>query len=175
MKKITLFIYFILACTIASHAQDEQDTLPPIVVDTTLAINSVYVEFFGIAGQGSINYDRIMFNKGNIELGGRIGLFMLNKSSFVITIPMGINCLIGRSEHHLEIGIGNTVLGEFASGQSTPITLFGTGTIGYRYQERTGGLFLKIAYTPLTEDYKFTNLEHWAGAAIGYTFKKKKK
>jgi hypothetical protein len=140
------------------------------------APNSIYLELLGNGIIYSINYDR-MFNE---NVGGRIGftyfpavsaIFTSTKDIFVI--PVMLNTFVGTGDSKLELGAG------FVYAQATLSTIFsdqeedasgmaGTITIGYRYQERTGGLLFRIGFTPF---FKFNGeFMLYGGVSVGTSF-----
>lgn len=64
--------------------------------------NSVYVEFVGIAGMISINYERLWPLSEKNGLGLRIGM----GSAEALTGLFEVNLIHGKSKHFLETGIG---------------------------------------------------------------------
>lgn len=92
--------------------------------------------------------------------------------------PRMVSALPGWKAHRAEIGAG-VLLGYLANrsfeayfgsdpepghanGMATP-----TLSVGYRYQQSEGGLFLRVAYTPVVAGGDWN---HWAGLGAGYTF-----
>jgi len=92
--------------------------------------------------------------------------------------PLMVSALPGWKAHRAEIGAG-VLLGYLANrsleahfgsdpepgesyGMATP-----TLSVGYRYQQPEGGLFLRVAYTPVVTGGDWS---HWAGLGAGYTF-----
>ncbi|HEY1054513.1 MAG TPA: hypothetical protein VGE24_05240, partial [Emticicia sp.] len=44
------------------------------VLPKPLALNSVYIEALGMGGYGSVNYERLLYQKKKLHIGGRIGV-----------------------------------------------------------------------------------------------------
>lgn len=135
---------------------------------------SVYFEIAGSGGLGSINYEKLFYQKDNIGFTWRAGLSIapIDKNNGMgIVFPLMLNMLIGKSAHKLELGVG----------QGLTITTKGSGfllataVIGYRYQSETKKWFYRITYTPLISYLVDFQVQQWAGVSIGYTFNKKDK
>ncbi|GHV43689.1 hypothetical protein FACS1894180_3520 [Bacteroidia bacterium] len=100
-----------------------------------------------------------------------------------------INYLYGRRSHHLELGLGLIFPSLFyynVSGFDVDGSFLVPLRIGYRYQRENGGLFWKIALTPLFGKGEIGILSWktgigdihcrpWIGVSIGYTFKNKRR
>jgi hypothetical protein len=140
------------------------------------APNSIYMELAGNGLIYSINYDR-MFTE---NMGGRIGVmyFPLVPSLFssvedLFIMPATLNFLIGSNSHKLEMGAGiiygaarlSTV---FSSESESGSGLAQTITIGYRYQQRSGGFLFRIGFTPI---FRFgEEFIPWGGFSVGVSF-----
>ncbi len=140
--------------------------------------NAFYLEFGGIGGLGSLNYERMIPLKGLFAIGLRAGLSTSRIKDYMrqfnpdIIIPIAVHGLFGKN-HKLEVGFGqvfsNTILANALTGNPERISKFHANfTMGYRYQKSGGRLLLRCGYMPLIESYRF--YRHWAGAAIGYVF-----
>ena len=63
----------------------------------------------------------------------------------------------------------NNVFIEAESGEAERNTSFhATASIGYRYQKQTGGLYIRVVYSPIYENYN--RLRHWGGLSLGSAF-----
>ena len=148
-----------------------------IAQNTIPVPNALYIEFGGNAGYGSLNYERLALSKKKIQLGIRVGLSTLkikdyrNKFNPDIIIPLSLNVTYG-DKHKAETGVGTTYTNTISVGENlSPVrtsSLHGNLNIGYRYQKATGGLLIRVCYTPLIE--YFTTFHHWAGVSVGYAF-----
>lgn len=152
--------------------------------------NAVFLELGGNGGVYSFNYDRIFFERGILKSAARVGISSFpvkrgEKAYWAAVIPVEIVGLIGRNKHHMELGIGvspnlipyskinyNNAEVEFGSYEPGMFVPF---RIGYRYQNPSGGLFLKVGFTPfldLPNQYKkkanFTVIH--GGIGIGKSF-----
>lgn len=144
----------------------------------SVARNILYIEAAGIGGYGSINYERIVISKKKWMLNIRSGISTYHIKDYTTTfnpdiiIPFSINGLYG-TNHKIELGIGQTLTNivyadvtAFKPKRKTHI--YTTGSIGYRYQKNTGGLFFRCTYTPII-GFNDT-FKHWAGVSFGYSF-----
>jgi len=150
------------------------------------SINSkhiVYAEGAGIGGYGSLNYENVFFSKGLFKLSARIGvgtyrvLDFQNRFNPDVIIPVALYGLFGKT-HFAEFGFGqaisSTVHVNIENLQpDRRVNIHANFSVGYRYQRKTGGLFLRLSYSPLIEYYK--TFRHWGGLSVGYVFKAKKK
>ena len=119
----------------------------------------------------SVNYDH-RFTK---EIGFRIGF---TTWSAYTGLPLTVNYLVGGPDSFMEIGIGvvpgyTTLPGttrptrSFFAGGPSKGALWGTGTLGYRYQPDSGGFVFRIAFTPFL---CYGTLTPWGGISLGYAF-----
>ena len=99
-------------------------------------------------------------------------------------IPLEFSAFWGRSNHHLEFGIGiipywETILQiDPDTSETTDKKVFSAGVplrIGYRYQKPGGGFFYRVGYTPFfnlpvggRENWSFQPI--FAGVSIGKSF-----
>jgi hypothetical protein len=87
----------------------------------------------------------------------------LNADKAMLSFCPQVNFLYGFI-HYFELGVG-------ASYDVYTKSLTFPFRIGYRYQEQGGGIFFKIAATPMiVKADLFYTFKPWAGAAIGWTF-----
>ncbi|MFM7839155.1 MAG: hypothetical protein ACKO6K_06275 [Chitinophagaceae bacterium] len=144
MKKIFCLTGWLWISHLALQAQSNQ---------------SVFIEL-GANGMGlSANYDA-RFSKSEKGLGFRVvvgfvpglDLIFIQSSSF-LTIPFGLNYLIGKAPHYVEAGLGST----YVNGVS--IKAFGSETdkknafgmvpsVGYRYASAGKGVQFRIVVSP---------------------------
>ncbi|WP_439490000.1 hypothetical protein [Algoriphagus sp.] len=151
----------LLALSYQASAQEE--------VQTFMARNALYVEFGGNSGPYSINYSRIIHQKDKLKLNVSSGFSMVpNKVDFqsisnrkwLPVVPLEFSAFWGKSNHHLELGIGITSyldrglemdLETFEVSDKVFFSAFIPLRVGYRYQKPTGGIFYRVAYTPLMQ------------------------
>ena len=145
--------------------------------------NVLYFEIGGWGGKGSINYERTLFRGRVIKFTGRLGYSIVPERMELV--PFGFNLLLGNEKDNFEIGFGQVCkisdrVGKPGSKISFPATAL---TFGYRIQKVKGGVFFRIAFTPLianiSEDVDisivFNKWQPWVGVSLGYSFKKKAK
>ena len=144
--------------------------------------NALYIEGGGWGGKVSLNYERNIIMGKVIRFGGRVGI-----EPYFNLYPVGLNFSLGDEKNHFEIGIGQTFqFGNNKNGQMILSYSVTTLSAGYKYQPRMGGVFFRIAFTPLFGDNSNSDLldnpypyfkkwSPWIGLSLGYSFKKKQK
>ncbi len=181
--KFSFFFLLVLSLAISSRvtAQTEAEKFS--------AKQSVYLELGGNAGQYAFNYGRIIQQKGKLKLNASAGFSMLydrlnSKTTWLPAIPVELSAFYGKSNHHLELGIGVTsyLTRSLAIDSETYETIdkvvFSSAIplrIGYRYQKPEGGFFFRVGYTPIinipTREGKEWNFEpRFAGLSFGKSF-----
>jgi hypothetical protein len=135
---------------------------------------SVFFEIAGSGGIGSINYEKLLCKKNNIEYTGRLGFSIapIDKNNGIgLVFPFMVNSIFGKHSHKLELGIGQgltvTTKGSFF--------LLTIPTIGYRYQNEKKKMFYRVTYTPLISCLIDFQVQQWAGISIGCTLNNKAK
>ncbi|MHA7128655.1 hypothetical protein [Algoriphagus namhaensis] len=165
----------------ASFAQTETNTFT--------AKQSLYVELGGTAGRYAINYGKVFHQSGKLKLNASAGFSMwsnkLNsKTTWLPVVPLEFSAFYGKSNHHLEMGIGFTSgldrTLEFDSqtletNEKVVFDAFIPLRIGYRYQKPEGGFFFRVGYTPFfnvplggREEWNFD--PRFAGISFGKSF-----
>jgi len=201
-----LFIFILFLNSIISFSQ-KQKLIPKK--------NLISIEALGQGGLWSINYER-MFEindlvSQSVSVGftaSNPGVDLLLKHSFFnignkynFGSPIAYRLIFGKRNSHLELGIGLTGLyfkgagwyhDGFCTSYSSDIRKFNSyivPTIAYRFQQKTGGVFFKVSYSPMFSFYQTYNLKYiggrtnknkffdkfdnqilWPGLSIGYTF-----
>ena len=171
-------LLLVAACTTELYAQASSASFT--------AKNAVYLEIGGNAGYYSLNYDRIVYQKGNFRAAVRAGLGVIptkfeSKTYWGAMVPLELIGLVGRSKHFLETGLGFTPflfpardLGSFEriyTGYKLESTI--PFRIGYRYQKPDGGFIFRVGYTPFLD---FSEGRHniyqllFGGISIGKSF-----
>jgi hypothetical protein len=134
--------------------------------------SNAFLELGGNGGFLSLNYDR-RFSEGNNGFGGRIGLGLGGGEAghsgigAVPTLPIGVNYLLGKGQHHLEAGAGVTIgTSDFGFADDESSVYF-VPSLGYRFQShgRSGFLFRLTATPPIGSNTPF-----WAGLSFGVRF-----
>ena len=124
--------------------------------------NTVYGELLGTSGSIlSIHYDRIFYesNKLYFDLTAGFGYFpSINNSDSILGIPVSLNLITGKNNHHFELGVGLTYnsglfkeeikIGNEIISSNSLIAIYNTYRIGYKYQKPDGGLFIRANVTP---------------------------
>lgn len=147
------------------------------------ARNTVYAELAGKGAIYSLNYDRIVRQRG-LTWSLRAGVMYWPESPLTgssLFVPLAINAFTGKRNHHLEFSVGQTLryfVGYRVEGQSVkgrldyPLTSVG---IGYRYQRPSGGLFGSVTALPSFRPYHGVDglrvdFLPWLGLGIGRSF-----
>ena len=112
--------------------------------------NAVYGELFGNGLYASVNYERRI----TPDFTARVGATPFG------SLLLMLNHVPDQRPHSAELGFG---LLAFA-GEN----FFGTATVGYRYQPRSGGTIFRVGWTPLIGPEG--KIAAWAGASIGTAF-----
>lgn len=136
----------------------------------------VYAELGG-PGLFSVNFDS-RFSKREDGFGGRAGVggFWFHNSEdgnfSLITVPVGVNYLLGKDgKHYFEVGVGYTLLtGNFSTDDDPGMfqTSFGNITLGYRLAPARGGFTFKAQMTPIFGNGYF--FPFFYGVGFGYKF-----
>ncbi|GAB2502737.1 hypothetical protein [Algoriphagus taiwanensis] len=177
---IVIFVFFNLSNSYV-FAQKE--------VQTFTAKNAIYLDLGGNAGQYAFSYGRLFHEKGLLKVIGSAGFALWadrvqGKTVFNPAVPLEVSGLIGKRDHHLELGFGVTPhLATSLNFNSETSELEDKVVfesllpfrIGYRYQKPKGGFFFRIGYTPFfnvpvggREDWSFE--PRFAGISFGKSF-----
>lgn len=178
---LTGFFLVFLTLSQSTFAQTEPETFT--------AKNAIYLELGGSSGRYAVNYSKIFHQKGKLKLNASAGFSMWHhrinsKTTWLPVIPLEFSGFWGKSNHHLEVGLGlftyleRVPVIKSGSFEVTDKVGFSAGMstrLGYRYQKPEGGFFFRIAYTPLINTpigggdgwYFFP---YWAGISFGKSF-----
>lgn len=173
-KRLRLFIFTVLSFTFTTFAQTEA---------SSKAKNSIYIDLLGTGGWYSLNYERLVFSHGKLDLGVSSGLSLNHFKDFErnlnpdFTLPFSLNAIYG-TNHHVEAGIGTTLASVVRADEDyyakRYFNINMSLTLGYRYQKPTGGFLFRAAYTPLIPVYRQTSksdrFKSWISLSFGYTF-----
>ncbi len=176
--------------------------------------NTVYVELLGQGSLWSINYERkfgindlishtvsvgftTRYEGGNLKIDQ--SFFNSGKGQYYGS-PLSYHLLIGKRNSRFDLGLGLTGLyfkgagwyyDGFCTSYSSDIRSFKSyivPSISYRFQKKSGGLFIKVSYSPMFSFFKTDNLLNfgrksnhqildksenvikWPGISLGYTF-----
>jgi hypothetical protein len=117
----------------------------------TNAKNAVYAEGATRGPVYSINYDR-MFRQGEkLANSFRVGFSIYNNT---VSFPVGINFITGTNEHHAEFSLTVIPYIDYdvhlvgSNNSESDKYIFVNPSIGYRYQKKEGGIFLKASVGP---------------------------
>lgn len=166
MKSINFSVLFLISFSFTSFSQSLDTTQS----DVSMKRNTIYLEILGQGLYNSLNFDRILHPENRIKhsITGGLSYFRLSYLEEVAALG-SYNFLFGKKNHHLELGIGLSVMSlisfDIQSNQSYPNPNGGTYTvaytgsqhsiysyftpkIGYRFQKPTGGFFYRLSFTP---------------------------
>lgn len=146
------------------------------------ASNVVFAEALGSGLLYSIDYERLI-EAWHVGLRAGASYFTYAVSSYgksgnltLVTFPLVASYYVGWRSHHLQLGLGATILYTQAATDSQG-TAFGgersgtgvalAGVVGYRYLPRAGGISFGVGFTPLV---RTSRLLPWGGANVGYVF-----
>jgi hypothetical protein len=119
--------------------------------DKTKAKNAVYAEGATRGPVYSINYDRIFRQGEKLAYSFRAGFSIYNST---VSFPVGINFITGLNEHHAEFSLAVIPYIDYdvhlvgSNDTESDKYIFVNPSIGYRYQKKEGGFFLKAAAGP---------------------------
>lgn len=161
---ILLFcIFYLLPVTISSQNLSKR--------------NIVYIEALGAGGYGSINYERILFEKNFVKMGIRGGFSTYHITDYInrfnpdLIFPVSINAHFVYKQHTLVFCIGETISNivhasktDYQPERKTNFSTF--FDIGYAYEWRNG-LCLGVGYTPIIYKQDYRN---WFKLSFGYAF-----
>ncbi len=148
--------------------------------------NTIFVEILGNSGSLSLNYDRLFFQSQQLKIAGRIGYAYLPIKFAISGVPLEISVLLSASgNHHVELGTGlsyikgldseNSISDFIGEKEYISESLYVPFRVGYRYQRKNGGIFLKAGIVPMVSIYEFNTYFHkkshvWFGLGLGYSF-----
>jgi len=119
--------------------------------DRTEAKNAVYVEGATRGPVYSINYDRIFRQGEKLAYSFRAGFSIYNNT---VAFPVGVNFITGLNEHHAEFSFNVIPYIDYdvhlvgSNNTESDKYIYVNPSIGYRYQKKEGGVFLKAAVGP---------------------------
>ena len=128
---------------------------------------SIFLELLGNGIGYSLNYDR-RFGASRNGLGAKIGVGAVAGTPRTVTIPIGINYLIGDDGRYFELGVGVTI--------PVPKTdyvlindnaILGNMIAGYRREPVDGGFSWRINFAPIIYD---EGILPFLGLSFGYAF-----
>lgn len=135
---------------------------------------SVSLEIGGNGIGFSGNFD-MRFKKTENGLGFRAGIGIYpgtDLNSAFVTFPLGINHLLGKGPHHLESGLGVTILPAIKAFKEDELKASGVliiPSIGYRYAKRGKGFQGRLFVSPLIAPNEWAGLFYF-GLSGGFKF-----
>ena len=189
LSQITLFGFLCVKFVFSTSAFAQNET------QAFEARNALYLELGGSSGRYALNYIMIIHQKDKLKLNVSAGFGLWHytysfgpngpkETTWLPAIPVEFSAFWGRSNHHLELGIGMISYLEsisqlnFDTFEETRKIMYRTAfplRIGYRYQKPGGGFFFRIGYTPFV-NLPILGKENWnfeprfAGISIGKSF-----
>lgn len=138
------------------------------------------LDLVGNSGFYSLNGEYEIGEIKDSKLNARIGFGYYSGSGIQFTgIPIGINMLTGTKKHHLELGLGvsyikgienmNIPAGTYGNPQGWSQQsegIYFVPSVGYRFDKLTGGLILKVYYSPLITVYDFFDKQEFLDKLI---------
>jgi hypothetical protein len=167
--KRSFFVCFLLLLGFSASAQNYRDSFR--------ARNAVYGELGGNGDFLSVNYDRIVYQKSMVKAALRVGFtsnafFLAEESGVYPIIPVEALGMIGRFQKHFEFGLGYTR--RFTDNPELLQNMY-FSRLGFRYQQPTGGLVVRVGFTPFlsTESNRKTPgpaIVPRFGLSVGHSF-----
>ncbi|MCW3118789.1 MAG: hypothetical protein JWM28_2871 [Chitinophagaceae bacterium] len=146
---------------------------------------TAFLEVGGNSIGFSANYDMRLRPDRNDGPGFRAGLgYLPDIDNTYITIPVGLNYIVGKRKSGLETGLGITGIYDsdpninffhdiYPGDRATNFTAVGVLSLGYRYQG-TKGFMLRAYYTAIPFFDEGLYFFNYPGLSIGYSFNKSK-
>jgi hypothetical protein len=180
-SSLFLVLAFILSISLEATAQTEPETFTKK--------SGIYLELGGSSGRYALNYNRIFHQKGKLKLNASAGFSMWpkkfdSKTIWLPTVPIEVSAFYGKSNHHLELGMGVTsyltrsLAFDSETFENIDKVVFDAAIpvrIGYRFQKPEGGFFFRLGYTPVINlptggrgEWGFD--PYWAGISFGKSF-----
>jgi len=150
--------------------------------DKLIKKNTVSVELAGSGLFYSINYDRLIVINEKIRFSATTSLWYLPRIERLSDFQsfaganLSFNTLFGKQTHFAELGFGFSYINMRQENGKMYHTTYIPLRIGYRYQKDEGGLFGRVSFMPLFENYQHVDVKVLAvvtpylALAIGYTF-----
>jgi hypothetical protein len=163
MKKIILIILGFVLITGTAMAQNGKEGSE----STGPSTKAVYGEFGGSGLIFSGNFD--MRFKGHKGFGFRLGIgYAGGTGASLVTVPVGLNALVGKGPHYFEVGASATLLSDSYEGFDEGSTSwFFMPHFGYRFTKPTKSFNGRIYVGPIiAEGFTFFP---FGGLSVGYT------
>lgn len=169
-----LVFAFAVLISLVSVTAAAQSPPPPFT-----ARNTVYFEGGGNALLYSINYERMVVG----GLTARVGVAVFpawfpwvgegDDGAALVMVPVQAGYVFGTGDHHLEIGAGATFgnasvdIGDLEGREEW---VYGSGTVGYRFQRPQGGVVFRATVTPLFIEVLDVGVIPMIGLSLGRSF-----
>lgn len=143
--------------------------------------NAYYVEAGGNALLYSVNYERMVVG----PLSARVGISLVpawipfvgddgeDGGALLVMVPVQAGYVFGTGNHHFEVGAGATfgnAAVDIGGLEGKENWVFGTGTIGYRFQRREAGSLFRLTVTPLFIEVLDVGMIPMIGLSYGRSF-----
>lgn len=163
-----LFNFFVIAATLSQNTETQAGVFS--------YKNSVQTELFGHGLIYSINFERIILNRPIFNTSGQAGFSYYPAGTGLIRLwlPVLFNEIVSfNNNHHAECGLGYVFREDVGEWDGLL-----TCRLGYRYQNPTERLVIRLAFTPFfeikrgngNEDSKNTTWYPSGGISVGYCF-----
>ncbi len=130
--------------------------------------NRLYVDAFGPGIVYSLNYERQVTGPLSLRVGG--GGWPQDGFEYLLGFGAAI-VQVGSQQHAAILGLGGGVAW-FADvdllEETDVVGGYGIGILGYQFQPRPTGFFLRLTYTPFFNANAIAPL--WGGASFGWVF-----
>lgn len=164
------FILFSLLYSFISYGQ-ENNNFSLKDKTTEKRMSSFFVEAGGPALIFSLNYD-VRLLKSHVGPGIRIGGGGMAAGGWTFyAFPVGLNYLLGKKSHTMELGAGATITNLTKNFSSNQAGLMGHMVLGYRLQPKDGGFSFRIGLNPFfgSESGNFYFIPFF-GTSFGWVF-----
>lgn len=155
---LLLFLFF------AARSASAQDS-------TRTRYANVFAELGGHGGVYSLNYENRFAPHTRARFNWTAGFSLLPLSGrAVVDFPVGLNVVMGKTKHKLEIGTSQVLILDLGGGKGG--TIRGNVRIGYRYEKPGSRSYWLFSYSPFYSYVHNLQYDNWFGAAWGFYLKK---
>lgn len=165
-KQLLIFICLVLSLRFTGFSQKDNTNNRFVVV----------IDFGGNSGVYSMNNEYEIINHAQFKVNTRIGFgYLPVKGSYFFCLPVGINLFTGEQKHHLEVGLGSTIISglSFTNIQINSTdkyyadkAIYFVPSVGYRYDGLNKGLIIKLYYSPLVLLHDLLNEDKFKNSVI---------
>jgi hypothetical protein len=138
-----------------------------LLAQTSPAANRVFVEGLGSGIVWSVNYERTVSEPFTLRVGA--GGLPTSGLRYVLAFVIP-GAQVGDGAHRLVVGAGLGMAwfqDVWVFERTDVVQAYGVGTLGYQYQPRARGVFLRASFTPIVTGQ---DLAPWGGASVGVAF-----